>query len=285
LQIQSRADGGGRDYKSGRKMRVFLRPPALSAALFLALFAAPILSGTASAGSVGEQAALVVATENTALDAAAGIRLAELTRQMRPQSHVSEQDAIVVASRDVDSDTVSALADIAAPASRPAALLTPQAATTVAPPAHLAMSDVDAMAGTSGDTQAQCLAQAIYFEARGEPLDGQIAVAEVVLNRVDDPRFPKSICGVTRQGAGSGRGCQFSYVCDRNSDVMKSALSRDRAEKIAAMMLAGRARSLTSGATYFHTRSTRPDWSSRFTRTASIGHHYFYRAATRVAGS
>ena len=71
----------------------------------------------------------------------------------------------------------------------------------------------------------QCLAQAIYFESRGEPLDGQIAVAEVVLNRVDDRRYPKSVCGVTKQGAGCGRGCQFSYACDGHSDVMKSAAS------------------------------------------------------------
>ena len=106
----------------------------------------------------------------------------------------------------------------------------------------------------------------------------------MVLNRVDDPKFPKTICGVTRQGAGSGRGCQFSYVCDRNSDTMKSAVSRERSEKIASLMLAGRARTLTDGATYFHTRSTRPDWSRRFVRTAAIGHHLFYRTARQVAG-
>ena len=69
-----------------------------------------------------------------------------------------------------------------------------------------------------------------------------MAVAEVVLNRVSDRRFPGTVCGVTRQGAGSGKGCQFSYACDGNSDAMKSALPRSRAEKIATMMLAGRAR-------------------------------------------
>ena len=71
----------------------------------------------------------------------------------------------------------------------------------------------------SGDAEWQCLAQAIYFESRGEPLDGQVAVAEVVLNRVHDRRFPSTVCGVTTQGVGSGRGCQFSYACDGNSDV------------------------------------------------------------------
>ncbi len=94
-------------------------------------------------------------------------------------------------------------------------------------PAKLDVRTLDTLPPASaGDAQSQCLAQAIYFESRGEPLDGQIAVAEVVLNRVDDRRFPKTVCGVTRQGVGSGRGCQFSYACDGNSDVMKSAAAR-----------------------------------------------------------
>ena len=145
-------------------------------------------------------------------------------------------------------------------------------------PARLDLATLDAMPPASGDAEWQCLAQAIYFELRGEPLAGQVAVAEVVLNRVDDRRFPKTVCGVTNQG------CQFSYACDGNSDAMKSALARQRSEKLASLMLAGRARSLTDGATYFHTRSVRPDWSRRFTRTTTIGHHIFYRAGTQVAG-
>jgi spore germination cell wall hydrolase CwlJ-like protein len=265
-------------------MQSILRPPALSAALFVALISAPFVTGPAVAGSVGEEAARVVATENTALDATAGERLAELAQAMRPKSRVSDAGEIVVASRDVDADTLAGLTGATAPATRPGVALARQAAATPAAPAHLVMADLDALPGTSGDAQWQCLAQAVYFEARGEPLDGQIAVAEVVLNRVDDPRFPGTICGVTRQGAGSGRGCQFSYVCDGNSDVMKSALARERAGKIASMMLAGRARSLTDGATYFHTRSVRPDWSRRFAKTAAIGHHVFYRPARQVAG-
>ncbi len=256
-------------------MASLLRPPAMSAALFLALISAPILPGVAVAGSAGEEAARVVGTENSALDAAAGDRLAELTQSMRPRSRVSDADAIVVASRDVYSDTATALAGLTTPA---------PAARQAAAPVHLDMGAIDAMPQAAGDAQLQCLAQAIYFESRGEPIEGQIAVAEVVLNRVDDPRFPKTVCGVTRQGAGSGRGCQFSYVCDRNSDTMKSAVSRERSEKIAKMMLAGRARTVTSGATYFHTRSSRPDWSRRFTRTAAIGHHLFYRSSRQVTG-
>ena len=91
-------------------------------------------------------------------------------------------------------------------------------------PAKLDLASLDAMPrGSAGGDERRCLAEAIYFESRGEPLEGQVAVAEVVLNRVDDRQFPQTVCGVTNQGAGSGRGCQFSYACDGRSDVMKSA--------------------------------------------------------------
>ena len=163
-----------------------------------------------------------------------------------------------------------------APAARPAAAV---------PAGRLDFATLDAMPAVSGDAQFQCLAQAVYFESRGEPLSGQIAVAEVVLNRVDDQAFPKTICGVTRQGAGSGRGCQFSYACDGRPDVMTSSVSKARSEKIARMLIDGRPRSVTSGATHFHATYVRPDWSRKFARTASIGNHVFYRQSTRVASN
>lgn len=162
----------------------------------------------------------------------------------------------------------------------------PTARTTAAVPAgRLDFATLDAMPAVSGDAQFQCLAQAVYFESRGEPLSGQIAVAEVVLNRVDNPAYPRSICGVTKQGAGSGRGCQFSYACDGRPDVMTSSVSKARSEKIARMLIDGRPRSVTSGATHFHATYVRPDWSRKFARTASIGNHVFYRQSTRVASN
>lgn len=150
-------------------------------------------------------------------------------------------------------------------------------------PARLDFAALDRMPPVTGDAQFACLATAIYFESRGEPLAGQIGVAEVVLNRVDSPRYPSTICGVTMQGAGGGGGCQFSYACDGRSDVMTSALSRARAEKIARMMLDGRPRDVTDGATNFHATYVRPSWSRSFTRTAAIGAHVFYRQPTLVA--
>ncbi len=121
----------------------------------------------------------------------------------------------------------------------------------------------------------KCLAQAVYFEARGESIKGQFAVAEVVLNRVDSGKFAKSVCGVVKQRGGGS--CQFSYVCDRQADRMREAQARDIAERIAYVMLNGAPRALTGGATYFHTNGVRPRWSKRFERTAAIGDHLFYR--------
>ncbi len=149
----------------------------------------------------------------------------------------------------------------------------------------LDFASLDAMPRVTGDSHWQCLAIAIYFESRGEPLAGQIGVAEVVLNRVDSRSFPNSICAVTVQGAGSGRGCQFSYVCDGRADVMTSAVPRDRAEKLARMLIDGRPRTVTDGATNFHATYVRPDWSRGFARTASIGNHVFYRQPEQVASN
>lgn len=125
-----------------------------------------------------------------------------------------------------------------------------------------------------GDADWQCLTEALYFEARGESLEGQIAVAEVILNRVDSPLYPRSVCGVVKQRGGGG--CQFSYVCNGKTR-MREKDAADLAGRIARAMLDGAPRLLTDGATHFHTRAVRPDWSKRFPRTATIGAHAFYR--------
>lgn len=234
------------------------------AAAFLVALAA--LASPAAAEPTADAAYAAVGRERSAL-AAAAARVTELTEAARPPAR--GEGTVTVASRSVDRGTAAEIAE---------------AARQPAQPAKLDVRTLDALPAVEGDAELQCLAEAIYFESRGEPLEGQIAVAEVVLNRVDDRRFPKSVCGVTNQGVGSGRGCQFSYACDGNSDVMKSAVPRERAKKLANLMLAGRPRTVADGATYFHTRSVRPSWSRKFTRTTAIGHHIFYRPATQVAG-
>ncbi len=131
------------------------------------------------------------------------------------------------------------------------------------------------------DAQFRCLATALYFEARGESIRGQAAVAEVILNRTELPTYPNSICGVVNQ-TGSG-GCAFSYVCDGRSDAITDRGAWDRAMRVAAAMLAGAPRVLTEGATHFHTPSVRPTWSRQFAHTATIGAHIFYRQPLRTA--
>lgn len=134
---------------------------------------------------------------------------------------------------------------------------------------------LDSLPAAKGDAEWQCLKTALYFEARGESLQGQFAVAEVILNRVDSPLYPKTVCGVVNQG--SSAGCQFSYACDGRKDVMSEKGAADLAGRIARLMLDGAPRSLTAGATHFHTRAVRPGWAHRFPRTAAIGAHLFYR--------
>lgn len=122
----------------------------------------------------------------------------------------------------------------------------------------------------------QCLATALYFEARGEPVKGQFAVAEVILNRVADPRYPDSVCAVVNQT------CQFSFTCDGVPDRISEPKAYARAGKIADLMLRGGTSELTKGATHFHAGSVRPDWSRRLPRTVQIGDHYFYRPGRAV---
>lgn len=127
----------------------------------------------------------------------------------------------------------------------------------------------------SGDDEFQCLAKALYFEARGESIKGQAAVAEVILNRVESSSYPGSICGVVNQSGGGS--CQFSFMCDGLAEKVSESGAWDRAAKIARAMLDGAPRELTDGATHFHTNAVRPGWSQRFTQTTRIGAHIFYR--------
>jgi hypothetical protein len=136
------------------------------------------------------------------------------------------------------------------------------------------LSDVSA---ADGGENWECLTQALYFEARGESIKGQFAVAEVILNRVSSPKFPNSVCDVVHQGTGKKFRCQFTYTCDGRAEVITEKSAWGRLGKIARLMIDGAPRRLTEGATHYHTKSVKPRWASAFSRTASIGVHYFYR--------
>ena len=152
--------------------------------------------------------------------------------------------------------------------------------------AHKDVTSVDKAAKKLGVKSAEgwrCLSEAIYFEARGESTRGQVAVAEVILNRVDSRRYPKTVCGVVKQGTGKRNLCQFSYTCDGIPDLIHNKRAFLKAGKIAKMMLDGRPRVLTGKATHYHTTAVSPRWSKKLTKTALIGVHIFYRYPTKVS--
>ena len=134
-----------------------------------------------------------------------------------------------------------------------------------------------------GGKEWACLTEALYFEARGETVKGQFAVAEVILNRVSSPSFPDTICGVINQGTGRKFACQFTYTCDGRAEVIREPKAYEMVGKVAKMVMDGMPRTLTGGATFYHTKAVRPRWARVFERTTTIGFHQFYKKPVRVS--
>jgi len=127
----------------------------------------------------------------------------------------------------------------------------------------------------------RCLAQAIYYEARSEPRVGQLAVADVVLNRVESGLYPNSICGVVFQGAHRTTGCQFSFTCDGSMDARLNQRKWRASEDLAGAVLAGVRAPVSRNATHYHASYVAPRWAKKLTPTATIGTHKFYRFPSR----
>ncbi|WP_296427983.1 cell wall hydrolase [Yoonia sp.] len=142
-----------------------------------------------------------------------------------------------------------------------------------------------AQPNADGGAQWECLAEALYFEARGETVRGMFAVGEVILNRVDSGDYPDSACAVINQGTGRRYACQFTYTCDGRAEVISEPGAWARVGKVARLLIDGTPRLLTAGATHYHTKAVSPSWAKRFPRTATIGSHYFYRQPTRTASN
>jgi len=133
-------------------------------------------------------------------------------------------------------------------------------------------------------SEVMCLAQTIYFESRGEPQLGQVAVAHVVLNRVGDGRFPGSICRVVRQGGDARRyRCQFTWWCDGLSDRPRSVADWHSVLVLALDVYLGRSEDPTAGALWYHADYVSPHWRSAFARGPKIGKHIFYREFQQTA--
>lgn len=124
----------------------------------------------------------------------------------------------------------------------------------------------------------KCLAEAVYFEARGEPVRGQIAVAQVVVNRALSGYYPTTVCGVVYQNSRRYLACQFTFACDRVRDVVTEPEQWDRAKKIAKAMLDGRLwLPEVDRSTHYHATYVRPYWVREMKKMYKTGLHVFYR--------
>ena len=196
--------------------------------------------------------------------------------------------------------------EIVAPESAPAsemklAALSPPAKTDVSKPAESVapkgevtgplqrpMSPADrlGLSGTSRAKAEKCLANAVYFESRGEVVRGQIAVAQVVMNRVFTPYYPKTVCDVVYQNAHRHNSCQFTFACDGIPDVVTEPDAWQRAKRIAADMLDGKLwMPEVAKSTHYHAYWVRPSWAGEMRRILKLGVHTFYRPLNWGDGS
>jgi spore germination cell wall hydrolase CwlJ-like protein len=132
----------------------------------------------------------------------------------------------------------------------------------------------------------KCLAEAIYFEARGEAVRGQIAVAQVVMNRAFSGFYPNTVCGVVYQNKHRHLACQFTFACDNNADVIREPDMWERAKKISKAMLDGQIwLPEVDKSTHYHAYYVRPSWVNEMKRMYKFGVHTFYRPKAWGDGS
>lgn len=133
----------------------------------------------------------------------------------------------------------------------------------------------------------RCLAEAMYYEARGEGMEGEKAIAEVVFHRMKTPGYPRSICGVVYERAAPGHGCQFSFTCNGQLHLVRRVGAWANATRLAERILSGIVRlgNETGDAISFHATGIEPGWSDGLVRTIQIGNHVFYRASPRSTSS
>jgi spore germination cell wall hydrolase CwlJ-like protein len=127
--------------------------------------------------------------------------------------------------------------------------------------------------------EVRCMATAIYFEARGEPVRGQVAVGQVIMNRVRSDFYPNTICGVVFQGQWNRNACQFSFACDGRTDAAKEPEQWKIAIDVAKQVISGKVYLSDIGdATHYHAVYVRPDWRRNVRRIKQLGVHIFYKA-------
>jgi len=134
------------------------------------------------------------------------------------------------------------------------------------------------------NSEIQCLAMAIYHEARGSDFKDKASVADVVLNRVANKRYPETVCGVVKQARVDRQGnlvpnmCQFSWYCDGRSDAPRESRKWSESNKIARVMIVeGKHRGISAGATHFHNHRVTPAWADVFKQVSTTSGHIYYR--------
>jgi len=137
----------------------------------------------------------------------------------------------------------------------------------------------------SYNAEIECLATAVYFEARGEPVKGQIAVANVILNRVESPYYPDTICGVVYQNSHRRNACQFSFACDGKTKKITETKAYKTAKALAQKIFACDEECHASAlpiarSTHYHADYVTPRWAKKLERTGKIGRHIFYYTAS-----
>jgi len=159
-------------------------------------------------------------------------------------------------------------------------LARPLAATNPVPPPFdpAFLSEPDRAAATT------CLAAAVYYEAANEPVAGQQAVAQVVLNRLRNPHYPKTVCDVVYEGAQRRSGCQFTFTCDGALARRADPAGMARARAVAESALRGTVSFAAGQATHYHTVWIVPRWAGELAKVAIIGHHVFYRPPRPYGG-
>jgi spore germination cell wall hydrolase CwlJ-like protein len=152
----------------------------------------------------------------------------------------------------------------------------------------IAVGSVNAREAEPSKTELDCLAKAMYFEARGEPEEGRLAVGRVVLNRAASGDYPTTVCGVVYQNDHMRNRCQFSFACDGVADKVTEQALWDEIKAEAKQLLGCRSgcrNAPDSGdaiwtSTHYHASYVSPHWAKKLKRTGTVGQHLFYAAAS-----
>ncbi|MFQ5563844.1 MAG: cell wall hydrolase [Parvularculaceae bacterium] len=216
----------------------------------------------------------------TALSATASARRAEQAAQIE-QAVASQAELAAQFAEFMKAETVAAREALLSPRQKPAKAIE----TIVAERGGVdGLVDFDftrlTVARLDGEER-KCLTEAMYFEARSEPRVGQLAVADVVLNRVASPVYPNSICEVVYQGAERRTGCQFSFTCDGSLKGRVSKRKWKEIDDLSVAVLSGVRAPVSRNATHYHATYVSPPWAETLTPTATVGSHKFYRFPSR----